>query len=676
MTNPCRFRAAAMRVRPYAAPARIPLSFVYGETAYRGLPEELFHPTIRRCPADANLVCKQITGRLPDGLEVRVEYTEYQDFPAVEWYAEFTNTAAQNSPRLRQVRLIDEAFRGENPVLLHSNGDTVTYEGYQMLRTAVDEEGLHLQTDSGSPCNGAFPFMRLMTEGGGYNFAVGWPGGWSGEFRKTADGVAVWFSQETLDTYLLPGETLRTPRVLVMAYDGDEAAGRHQWRRFFRQHLLVRENGVPLDPMHVMSYGGGGVEFTLSTEQNQLEAIDTFLAKGFRPDIWWIDAGWYPCGLKWEAAGTWEPHPEHYPHGLGPIGKKCAENGIRFLLWFELERVTEGSRLDREHPEWMLYTTNAEGETDWTRMLNLADQDCLRWAIDRVDGLIQEGHVKIYRQDFNIARPAAYWRGKDAENRAGTTENHYIQNLLTFWDTLVERNPGLWIDNCSSGGRRNDYELMRRAVPLHYTDVGYGVHPEKQQQYRVMFEWLPYFRALCMNWDKPDGSYGQWAMPDDPPYSDAFATYASLAPALDQKIPPDCSPEEQETAQRMLAIWRPAAELMLRGDYYPLLESHKHADRWYACQFDDPQRGDGFVHAIRNIRAEETSITLFPHVEQGAEYRFTCMDPPREMTLSAEALSTHGLSVSLPQRAGVVWFYQKKVPAGAKEPAAAKDAEK
>ena len=46
------------------------------------------------------------------------------------------------------------------------------------------------------------------------------------------------------------------------------------------------------------------------------------------------------------------------------------------------------------------------------------------------------------------------------------------------------------------------------------------------------------------------------------------------------------------------------------------------------------------------------------------------------MTLSAEALSTHGLSVSLPQRAGVVWFYQKKVPAGAKEPAAAKDAEK
>ena len=97
MTNPCRFRAAATRPS-ICRPGAHSLSFVYGETAYRGLPEELFHPTIRRCPADANLVCKQITGRLPDGLEVRVEYTEYQDFPAVEWYAEFTNTAAQISP--------------------------------------------------------------------------------------------------------------------------------------------------------------------------------------------------------------------------------------------------------------------------------------------------------------------------------------------------------------------------------------------------------------------------------------------------------------------------------------------------------------------------------------------------------------------------------------------------
>ena len=91
------------------------------------------------------------------------------------------------------------------------------------------------------------------------------------------------------------------------------------------------------------------------------------------------------------------------------------------------------------------------------------------------------------------------------------------------------------------------------AVPLHYTDVGYGVHPEKQQQYRIMHEWIPYFRSLCMNWDKPGGTYGQWAMPDDPSYFDRFASYASLAPAIDQKVSPFVTDEEVRTAAKAAA---------------------------------------------------------------------------------------------------------------------------
>ena len=106
---------------------------------------------------------------------------------------------------------------------------------------------------------------RLMTEGGGYNFAVGWPGGWLGDLDAAEGGTRVRFGQESLRAYLKPGETLRAPRVLVMAYDGDEADGRKQWRDFYRDHVLIREAGAPLGPLNVMSYGGGGVEFTKST---------------------------------------------------------------------------------------------------------------------------------------------------------------------------------------------------------------------------------------------------------------------------------------------------------------------------------------------------------------------------------------------------------------------------
>ena len=55
-------------------------------------------------------------------------------------------------------------------------------------------------------------------------------------------------------------------------------------------------------------------------------------------------------------------------------------------------------------------------------------------------------------------------------------ENLYVQAYLGFWDYLLMNVPGLWIDSCSSGGRRNDLETMRRSVPLHPTDYGYGYH--------------------------------------------------------------------------------------------------------------------------------------------------------------------------------------------------------
>ena len=651
-----KFRAALEKVKPLRCPCAIPLSFTYDGKAYHGLPKDTFHTVIERRLVDSNMTAATATGRLGD-LEIRVEYTEYRDFPAVEWVAAFTNRGENNSAALTDL-MIDEVYAGEHPVLMHSNGDDVSYEAYQIFRDPLTEEGIEMVTKNGTPCCGVFPFMRLLFDGHGVNLAVGWPGGWKGEFRKADDGASVRIGQEVFDAYLKPGETIRTPRVLAMSFDGDEVDGRQQWRRFYMKHIIPKDNGEPLKPMFVMTNPGGGIEFTKATEQNQIEGIDFFRSKGFRPDIWWLDAGWYPCDLNWVLTGSWYPNPEHFPNGLGPVGKKCEENDIRFLLWFELERVTEGSKFDKEHPDWMLYLREENGNISWTRMIDLSNEDCMNWMIDYVDNLIKESHVSIYRQDFNLHPVSLFWRQHDEEGRAGTTENHYIQNLLTFWDTLMIRNPGLWIDNCSSGGRRNDYELMRRSVPLHYTDVGYGVHPEKQQHYRVMFEWIPYFRSMAYSWDRPDGTYNECASPFDPIVADKFATYTAFTPAIDQKIRVDSSEEEMQTALDMQKIWRPAAELMLSGDYYPLVESHKSAKEYYACQFDDTVAGKGFIQVIRNTQVEEDSVTIYPHVEDGALYEMTCLDPEASMTVTADALKA-GFTVSIPKRSSIVWFYKK-----------------
>ena len=45
-----------------------------------------------------------------------------------------------------------------------------------------------------------------------------------------------------------------------------------------------------------------------------------------------------------------------------------------------------------------------------------------------------------------------------------------MEGYLAYWDELRRRHPDMLIDSCASGGRRNDLETMRRAVPLLRSD--------------------------------------------------------------------------------------------------------------------------------------------------------------------------------------------------------------
>ncbi len=137
------------------------------------------------------------------------------------------------------------------------------------------------------------------------------------------------------------------------------------------------------------------------------------------------------------------------------------------LVWFEPERVRPGTALHREHPEWLLDCDELDdGNCGVARnyMLNLADPDCVKWLTGHMNSLIKEYGITIFRQDFNFP-PLRFWQENDTQDRQGSTENLYIQGYLRFWDGMLESNPGLWIDSCASGGRRNDLETMRRSIP-------------------------------------------------------------------------------------------------------------------------------------------------------------------------------------------------------------------
>ena len=635
----------------FTSAENLPLSFEYGDRTVHGIPKE-FSPTVSYRLLSTNTLLYVIEGTDEKGLNVRAEYIEYRDFPVTEWVVFITNRGNCDTSVIKNVR-IEGKLVCPTPILEHGNGDTCAPDGYHFFTDPVDKK-ITLTPFSGTSCQGAFPYMTIHSDGLEIRAAIGWPTKWRAEISPTDDGVLFSCGQDRCATVLHVGETYRTPRLNLMAYttNGSVFRGINLWRHWYFKHILPRENGQPVPPkLCLHNYcADGKPEFTGATEENQIYALNEYVRRGMKPDIWWVDAGWYPCDYDWPRIGTWYPDPARFPNGLAPLGKACEDNGVQLMVWFEPERVRAGEELDRLHPDWLL---SRKDDKNADRLLDLGNREALDWLIEHVNRMIKDSHIAIYRQDFNFD-PAPIWQQNEAEDRIGMIENLHAQGYLEYWDSLILRNPGLWIDSCASGGRRNDLETMRRAVTLHYTDVGYGNHPIKQKQHREMFEWIPYFRAHNMNWDNAEnGTYENGGRP-----TDRFAFHCALTPALTSMFTYDDSEENFAIGREMDEIWREAAELELKGDYYPISECRCDPHDWYAMQFDYETECRGFVQAIRNTLAEGESYTLnIPCIHAGKTYTLTDRESGNTIKLSAEELAK-GLTVSLPKRTGIIYFYE------------------
>jgi alpha-galactosidase len=437
----------------------------------------------------------------------------------------------------------------------------------------------------------------------------------------------------------------------VMSWTGDAERAANLWRRWYRAHVLPRPRGEPLGPRLAGHGTDDGEELTAATAENQVRYIERWARRGIPIDVWWIDAGWYPCWddkLKrrsWGVTGTWEPDPERFPEGLMPVSKAASRHGADLLVWFEPERLRPDSRIAREHPEWVIR------QEKWDDcMLNLGMPACREWLTDLVCGLIRDNGIGIYRQDFNM-EPLECMRSGETEDRRGIKENMHVQGYLRYWDDLLARNPGLWIDSCASGGRRNDLETLSRSVPLHYTDFGYGDHPVKLSFHHVLFEWMPYFKEVTLSWDQGvEGRYDQRV--------DGFSYHCGMGPMLMPCI--DIRREDYDFGlmKRMIGIWRRAAHLMLNGDYYPLTPIHRSPKRWVARQFDLPEEGRGFIQGIRLPSCPEETLAVRPRaILPEAVYLFENPETGEERELSGRGLLRDGFTFALPRREGVVWFY-------------------
>ncbi len=677
---------------PWLSPS--PFSFVYG-----GIPSAKL---LTQWPQ------RRTSGRLANGgqqtvviwtdplsqLQVRWVTTEYPGVPVVDWTVYLSNAGSSRTHVISDLLPLDLSItpiKTPGWVVHTNNGSTAQPTDFAPYEVPLEANTFRLfSTMGGRPSNGyhnsdlgatniggGWPYFNIDWGSGGLIVALGWPGQWAlqaervGQHRlrllggmSQLDGGSLTpgldiFHTDLTQLWLEPGESIRTPRIVVLPWGTVEdvthagtnwVEAQNIWRGWFVRHHMPRPNHVLPKPICAAAANGffaeqGGPDGP-DNQANELSWIDAYGEEHETADTggvhnyWWIDAGWYetpPGPITWVSVGTWKPSPTRFPEGLAPVFDQARRLGMGAILWFEPVRVMPGTWLYEHRQNWLLSPPPGFPEySGQARLFNFGDPEARAWAINHFSQLITTQKVDVYREDYNID-PLAYWQFSDPPGRRGLTQIRFVEGYLAYWKALLTQHPGLLIDSCASGGRRLDIETMGLAVNLWRSDYSNVATANQSMQHGVS-SWLP------MTGDMVEvQSFSQSGV-------NAYNARSAMAPAFQEIVQVPQAVTENWTALREMSFeWLDISDAYY-GDYYPLTKYSIAHDVWMAWQFHLSAANRGFIQVFRRSESQVAEMVLNLYgLKSSSRYRLFDYATHASWTAQGSELASRGLRVRLPE---------------------------
>ena len=621
----------------------LPFSFVYGgrpsSEFLRSWTRDLKTKKISETTSRRTLTLTDPATRL----EVRAVCLVYQDTAGVDWTLHFTNNGEKDTPVIEQVKALDAAIAigpGNRVVLHRLNGAPCQADDWMPFDQPLAQgQRIEFAATNGRSSN-VSPWFSADWGKGGVITAIGWSGQWSAAVRFTGDQVQTQVGMERLHTVLHPGESLRSPRILQLRWEGGDAnRACNLFRGTMFAHIMPRINGRLVWPP-IVHLSTSFYELNGSNEQNVLSHLESLRGLGF--EMFWLDAYWTgPSGFP-NSMGNYgfpiervEPK-DRFPHGLRAIADAVEKEELGFVMWFEPERVATGTFLAKEHPAWVISPSG-----DGSGLYNLGIPEARQYMTDYLNAAIKAYKLSCLRIDYNID-PLAFWRFLDTKdpNRAGLGEMRYVEGLYRMWDDLLKANPGLFIDNCASGGRRIDLETMSRSLPLWRSDNTCDMLDLKDSTVLAAAR-KNQLMSAGLNRYVPFSTVGQMGAT---PY--LFRSGFNAGIAFAQDVRPKNYP--RDLLKQGIAEGKRIRKYFL-GDFYPLVEAGTDPHGWCVLQYHRPEENDGMVVAFRRDQSTTAACEAkLRDIDPNKSYQVTLYrtyEPEKPVTLKGAALSPLRLEI-------------------------------
>jgi len=584
---------------------------------------------------DAGRVTYRRTWTEPEsGFQATLCVTVHENPAACELRWEFASAPDKPSGLISAVRSIDfstPARDGQVSLFSSSGGLTGNFSGtsertgFQTQTAPLGKKTL--ASTGGRSSNGNLPFFMLSGMSGGLNLACGvaWSGQWKCDaaydgVRKEARIVA---GIDPCEFRIPAGERIAMPGALLVPFTGDTNDGTNALRSVLRAHFAAHLDGHPtLPPVSFNSW----FVFTNNVNGQMLcDLADAAADLGL--DYFCLDSGWFDGDFP-EGVGNWTISATKFPNGLRAVADHVHQAGMKFGLWFEPERVANGTRWQHEHPEWLL----------GKNLLNLCEPGVRTLILDMMSGIINDVGVDWIRFDFNID-PLDSWLKSEGPEQHGLCQLRYISGLYALLDELMRRHPTLFIEQCAGGGRRIDLETIRRGHSFWKSDETVDLP-------------ILRFHETGANCFLPGGflntNYCRFRS-----QSDILALFGGpLGFGLDFRA---LEPQQKDAVRLAIAAYKQTRRF-INEDYYPLFDQSTSQGDWIGWQFMDPSTREGFLLVYRPAASPYGNATVsLRGLASGGAYVLKNLISGEERTLNA-GTGVSECTFGLEKDAAQVWL--------------------
>ena len=434
---------------------------------------------------------------------------------------------------------------------------------------------------------------------------------YSGDFCNTIEvdqhgitRIQVGLNPDRFRWRLAPGEAFFSPEAL-MSYT-TEGIGQisRNYHRFARRYIL---RPCPWEHHPIVLNSWEGTFFDIN-EKLILDYAKNAAACG--ADMLVMDDGWFGKRYNDRAAlGDWFPNPERFPDGLAACVRRIKEYPLRFGIWIEPEMVNPDSDLFRSHPDWVLQCKGRACSLGRNQLvLDFSNHEVIKYLKDVFSKAFEGVSLDYIKWDFNrnlteVGSPAL---PPEAQMEV---PHRYMLGLYELFQWFVDTYPNVMIENCSGGGGRFDFGMLKYSSQIWTSD---NTSPERRTfiQYGTSLG----YPAACMSCHVTNHSNAV-EVPRSLFFRYAVAAQGVFGYEFDFS---SVSETARETIRNQIAEYRTYAHLVEEGDLYRLLNP-------FEC-------GISAFYYVNDARTEFLLSFLQPKAQTPREYRLVLAQAEPEAT--------------------------------------------